>query len=117
MAYDYWKECVAEAAEDCKAVLTDAQITCIAGWVESAHDNYREATGQDVADRNWRASEDDRLRKEGATKVLGYVEDRVAAIDRGSPKLFDAMSPNQRYAMHELFQARNFLRKTGLPVD
>jgi hypothetical protein len=117
MAYDYWKECVAEAAEDCKAVLTDEQITCIASWVEGAHDNYRQATGLDVADRNWRAAEDDRLRKDGANKVLHYVEDRVATIDNGPARAFDVMSPNQRFAMHELFQARIFLRKSGLPVD
>lgn len=67
MAYDYWKECISEAAEECGAVLTDEQITCIASWAEGAHDNYRQATGLDVADRNYSASKDaeiDRLKNE-----------------------------------------------------
>lgn len=115
--FDYWEECIREAAEDVGAVLTDEQIVGIASWVEGAHENYGLATGRDVADRNWRAAEDDRLRKEGARKVLAYVEDRVATIDNGPSRVFDAMSHNQRLAMHELFQARAFLRREGAPVD
>lgn len=114
--FDYWRECIAEAAEDCGATLTDEQITSIASWVEGAHENYGLATGREVADRNWRANEDERLLKAGAEKVLGYVEDRLASINRGSGRLFDAMNHEQRLAMHELFETRSFLRKQGAPV-
>lgn len=114
---DYWRECIVEAAEDCGAVLTEAQILCISSWAESAHENYRQATGEDVFDRNWRAAEDDKLRKQGALKVLNYVERRVSTIDNGPAKAFAVMSDDQRFAMHELFEARKFLRKQGVPVD
>ena len=37
---NYWRECVASAAEDCGAVLTTEQVSEIAGAVEGAHENY-----------------------------------------------------------------------------
>lgn len=48
MQSSYWEECIAEAAEECRATLTDEQITCIAGWVEGCHENYGMAHGHDV---------------------------------------------------------------------
>jgi hypothetical protein len=39
-AFRYWLECVAEAAEECGAVLTDDQIKCLAEAVQSGHENY-----------------------------------------------------------------------------
>ena len=65
--FNYWEDCISEAAEECGAVLTKDQIDCIASWVESAHDNYRQATGLDVADRNYSSAKDseiDRLKDE-----------------------------------------------------
>lgn len=37
---DYWRECVAIAAEECGATLTKEQIDCIAGSVQGGHENY-----------------------------------------------------------------------------
>lgn len=37
---EYWVECIASAAEDCGAALTDEQIKSIAGACEGAHENY-----------------------------------------------------------------------------
>ena len=113
---DYWKECIADAAAECGASLTEEQISSIARTVEGAHEYYGQATGQDVADRNWRAKEDNNLRKEGAAKVLSYIEDRVSEIDAGPSRAFEAMTDRQRLALHEIFAARRFLRKQGVPV-
>lgn len=113
---DYWRECIAEAAEDCGATLSEEQINCIASWAEGAHDNYSQATGLDVADRNWRAQNDKEQEKRGVEAVLSYIEDRVSTVDNGPAQCFDYMSTNQRLAMHEIFQARSFLRKKGIGV-
>lgn len=37
---DYWRECVADAAEECGATLTTEQVNAIAHSVEGAHENY-----------------------------------------------------------------------------
>jgi len=37
---EYWRECIADAAEECGAVLTGEQINAIAGSVQVAHENY-----------------------------------------------------------------------------
>ena len=103
-----------EAADDCGASLTDQQIECIASWAEGAHDNFSMAHGYDVADANWRAQNDRDQQKKGVETVLRYIEDRVATIDNGSARCFDVMSDNQRFAMHEIFAARDFLRKQGV---
>ena len=39
-ALSYWKECIATAAEECGATLTQEQIESIAGAAESCHENY-----------------------------------------------------------------------------
>ena len=49
---DYWRECIAEAFEESKIVATDEQIDNVASWAESAHDNYSQAFGLDVASKN-----------------------------------------------------------------
>ena len=38
--YWYWEECISAAAEDCGLKLTAEQLDCIAGAVESGHENY-----------------------------------------------------------------------------
>lgn len=37
---DYWVECVADAAEECGAVLTEPQLQAIAESVENGHETY-----------------------------------------------------------------------------
>jgi hypothetical protein len=36
----YWKECIATAAEECGVELSKAQLDCIAGAAEGGHENY-----------------------------------------------------------------------------
>jgi hypothetical protein len=111
----YWRIFAEEVPSDLGIELTKQQIDDLTEALEGAHENYGLATGQEVADRNWRASEDRRLLEKGAATVLEYIEERVQIINGGSARLFDAMSHNQRLAMHEIFEARNFLRKAGTP--
>ena len=40
MALDYWVECIAVAAEECEATLTDEQITYLAEAAEGGHEHY-----------------------------------------------------------------------------
>ncbi len=42
---DYWKECISVAANDCGLSLTEEQLECLVGAVESGHENYRMALG------------------------------------------------------------------------
>ena len=37
---DYWKECIAIAAEECDLKLTPEQLDCLAESVEGGHENY-----------------------------------------------------------------------------
>jgi hypothetical protein len=37
---DYWKECISIAADECGLTLTNEQLACLAGSVESGHENY-----------------------------------------------------------------------------
>lgn len=37
---DYWKECIAIAAEDCGATLTPEQLECLAESVQGGHECY-----------------------------------------------------------------------------
>jgi len=37
---DYWKESLAEAAEECGLKLTDEQLTCLAEAAEGSHEHY-----------------------------------------------------------------------------
>lgn len=39
-AFDYWKECVSEAAESCGVELTEEQVIHIAASVEGCHENF-----------------------------------------------------------------------------
>ena len=37
---DYWKDCIAEAAEECDLKLTPEQLDCLAGGAEGGHEHY-----------------------------------------------------------------------------
>lgn len=37
---DYWRECIAIAAEECELVLTEDQLHALADSAESGHDHY-----------------------------------------------------------------------------
>lgn len=37
---DYWKEWMADAAEDCGLELTPEQLDCLSGAAESGHEHY-----------------------------------------------------------------------------
>lgn len=72
---DYWRDCIAEAFEESKIEATAEQIDNVAAWAESAHENYRMATGDDVADANLSAS---REREKGdLLKALHREQDKV----------------------------------------
>lgn len=45
---EYWKECIAIAAEDCGLELTDEQIAYLAESVQGGHENYGMAFGYDA---------------------------------------------------------------------
>ncbi len=107
----YWRIFAEEVPSDLGVTLTPEQVDQLTVALEGAHENYGLATGRDVADRNWRANEDERLRMEGANKIFAYIEERVQAIDSGPSKCFEYMSHEQRMAMHEIFQVRQQLRR------
>ena len=113
---EYWKIFASEVPSDLGIPLTDEQVKQLAEAMEGAHENYGLASGSDIADQNWRAAHDREQTQHGANTVLRYIEERIAEIDRGPSRCFDYMSASQRLAMHELFQARHFLRKQGAPV-
>lgn len=37
---DYWKECIATAADECELILTPEQLDCLADAAEGGHENY-----------------------------------------------------------------------------
>lgn len=37
---DYWKDCIAEAADECDLKLTPEQLECLASSAEAGHDHY-----------------------------------------------------------------------------
>ena len=37
---DYWKDCIAEAAEECGLSLTPEQLNALASSAEAGHENY-----------------------------------------------------------------------------
>ena len=37
---DYWKDCIAESAEECDLKLTPEQLDCLANGAESGHEHY-----------------------------------------------------------------------------
>lgn len=39
-AFDYWKECISLAADECGLSLTGEQLECLASSAETGHDNY-----------------------------------------------------------------------------
>ena len=107
----YWRIFAEEVPADLGIELTHEQIDKLTAALEGAHENYGLASGQEVADRNWRAAEDRALRQKGAEAALAYIEERMERIEAG-PNFFAAMGYDQKLAMHELFAARKFLRTT-----
>lgn len=59
---DYWKDAVGEALDDAQVQATSEQIDTIAGWMQSAYDNYGMAHGHDCIP-NPLQTENDRLSK------------------------------------------------------
>ena len=116
MVHEYWKIFASEVPSDLGIAMTDEQVEQLARALEGAHENYSLGTGEDVATQNWRAAHDREQIQQGTAMVLRYIEERVAEIDSGPARCFDFMSERQRLAMHELFQARHFLRKQGVPI-
>ena len=39
-ATEYWKECIAIAADECELTLTSEQLECLASSAEGGHENY-----------------------------------------------------------------------------
>lgn len=111
MSNPYWRIFAEEVPSDLGITLTDEQIDKLTNALEGAHENYGLGTGQEVADRNWRVAHDREVAETSAARVLRYIEDRVAVIDAGPTRCFDHMSHQQRLAMHEIFQAREMLRR------
>ena len=60
---DYWEECISIAANDCGLTLTKDQLECLAGSVESGHENYGMAFGHDCIP-NPMSSEVESLKKQ-----------------------------------------------------
>jgi hypothetical protein len=112
----YWRIFAEEVPSDLGLSLSAGQVDDLTNALIGAHENYGVCSGSDVADANWRANHDRQMQQAGAAKVLAYIEERMATIDGVAPRVFEAMSTRQRLAMHELFQARSLLRKSGVPV-
>jgi hypothetical protein len=107
---NYWRVFAEEVPSDLGIVMTPEQIDQLAQALEGAHENYGLHSGRDIADQNWRANNDRELRAAGAEKVLKYLDERIAIIDGGPGDMFNAMNHRQKMAMHEIFEARKFLR-------
>ena len=60
---DYWADTIAEAFEDAGISASDQQIKTVAGWAESAHENYSTFYGLDVANKNFSANRENEIQK------------------------------------------------------
>ena len=65
---DYWKECIEEAFEDAGITATQDQIDTVISWAEGAHENYGQATGNDVTSANLHAA-NERDRREAMDAI------------------------------------------------
>jgi hypothetical protein len=75
---DYWKELIEEAFEDAGIVATPEQVSIVANWAESGHENYRQAMGHDVASRNWHAQNE--TEKEQLRKAIIREKNKVTCL-------------------------------------
>lgn len=114
---EYWRIFAEEVPSDLGISMTDEQVGKLTDALVGAHENYGLHSGQDIADANWRAANDREQMRRGVEAVLKYLQERIEIIDAGSARCFDHMSHEQRLAMHEIFQARDFLRRQGVPVS
>lgn len=61
---DYWRECIAIAAEECDLTLTPEQLACLASGAESGHDHY----GMAFYSPPW-SERMDEIERESSTKL------------------------------------------------
>ena len=89
---DYWEECVANAAEECGAVLTDEQVSVIAEAASAAHKNYGmafysppDSDRRIVIEREWAAKLDAKQRE-----LDSYRENAETAVRQALGQRRDA---------------------------
>ncbi len=73
--YEYWEECISEAANQCNLTLTPEQLKCLAENVQCNHENYGMAFYSPPAsdrcneiDREWKRKFDVLQREFGSYK-------------------------------------------------
>lgn len=62
-SFEYWKECISIAADECGLVITDKQLNELADSVQGGYENFDMAFGYDVASRNWESDESKELKR------------------------------------------------------
>lgn len=107
----YWKIFAEEVPSDLGVMMTDQQVKDLAYALEGAHENHGLHSGRDIADANWKAQRERELVASGMNKVLAYIEERVADLDRGPNRMFDVMTDRQRMAMAEIVMVRKLIAK------
>jgi len=89
---EYWQECIANAAEECGAVLTAEQVDAIADDVRLAHENYGmafysppDSDRYAEIEREWQAKLDAKQRE-----IDAYRTNAETAIKRALRQYDDA---------------------------
>ena len=78
---EYWLEHAAIAMDEAGLTATPEQLDAIAGVIESAHDFYGQAMGQDVASANWHADNERKIRD--FAKELRREKDKIFCKECG----------------------------------
>lgn len=79
MTFDYWHECIAEAFEEAGIAATPDQVSTVASWAESAHENHGQALGHDVVSSNYHAAE--KSEKEKLRSDLAFEQEKGICRD------------------------------------
>lgn len=89
---DYWKECIASAADECDLKLTEEQLDCIASAAELGHSQY----GLAFYEPSWGERFDDirteseRKLKDLQNKLDSYKENAELAVKIALRQQFDS---------------------------
>lgn len=101
--YDYWEQCIMEAAEDCGANLTQQQVETIASWVKGCHENYGLAHYTPSASDHYQ-QEIDRIKREHRAEEMRIAKERRLDRERYEDTIRDWRRAN--------WELRNELERT-----
>lgn len=95
---DYWMECIAEAAQECDADLTESQLECIAESVAMGHECYGMAFY--TPPPSDRIAEVEREWKKKYDKLKKRFDDFMERYDKGIRNLA-GLRKGAHYDVHE----------------